>query len=378
MREKMKIELKEIAIRDLVVAYTNDETLGVSAFNGKLDIRPAYQRNFVYNPEQRNRVIDTVQKDFPLNVMYWAKHDLHTAITPRPFAYDVLDGQQRTISICDYHNGDFSVDGKFFYNLTSDEKKQFLDYKLMVYICEGSESEKLAWFRIINIAGAKLTEQELRNSVFTGAWLSSAKKYFSKVHGPAHSIGGGYLDGSANRQEYLETAISWIATKSSIDNYMAAHQCDADATALWTHFEAVINWVQLTFPKYRKAMQGLDWGTLYEAYKTKVLDPAALEIKIRALLIDDDVTRKAGIYAYLLSGDEKHLSVRAFPDHMKETAIAAQGGKCPGAKCTSLGKPFNLSEMEADHITPWSLGGKTLAANCQMLCKECNRRKSNT
>jgi hypothetical protein len=374
----MKIELKEIAIRDLVVAYKNDDDLGVSAFNGKLDIRPAYQRNFVYNPEQRNRVIDTVQKDFPLNVMYWAKHDLHAALTPGQFAFDVLDGQQRTISICDYHQGDFSVDGKYFYNLTDDKKEQFLDYKLMVYVCDGTDSAKLDWFRIINIAGAKLTEQELRNSVYTGAWLSSAKKYFSRVHGPAHSIGGGYLAGSANRQDYLETAISWAANNDSIEDYMSRHQRDIDATALWDHFEAVIHWVQWAFPTYRKDMQGLNWGGLYASYKDIVMGPISFEPRIRALLIDDDVTKKSGIYAYLLSGDEKHLSVRAFPDHMKETALAAQSGKCPGAKCTSPGKIFKLSEMEADHITPWSLGGKTLAANCQMLCKECNRRKSNT
>lgn len=373
----MKIELKEITIRDLVAGYLNEDEAGVSGYGGKLNIRPAYQREFVYNDEQRNKVIDTVSNGFPLNVMYWAKNDLHSSIEPDQFAFEVLDGQQRTLSICQYCSSKFSINENYFHSLAPDVKEKFLDYKLMVYFCEGVASEKLAWFKTINIAGAKLTEQELRNAVYTGAWLSSAKKYFSKTNCVAYQLGSGYVKGSPIRQEYLEEAIDWLSA-GQITEYMSLHQRDPNADLLWAHFQAVISWVQITFPKYRKAMQGLEWGALYEAHKSKILDPVALEAKICALLIDDDVTRKSGVYAYLLSGDEKHLSVRAFPDHMKETALTAQGGKCLLPKCTSPGKLFNLSEMEADHITPWSLGGKTLAANCQMLCKECNRRKSAT
>ncbi|MCK5538618.1 MAG: DUF262 domain-containing protein, partial [Bacteroidales bacterium] len=194
----MKIELKEITVRELTNGYEDNEEAGVVGFNGKLDIRPPYQREFIYKDKQRDAVIDTITKEFPLNVMYWAVREDGN--------FEVIDGQQRTISICQYVNGDFAYMFRYFHNLSNDEQEQILDYKLMVYVCSGTDSEKLQWFKTINIAGEKLTEQELRNAVYAGSWVSDAKRYFSKSTCPAYGIGGDYLNGSAIRQEYLETA----------------------------------------------------------------------------------------------------------------------------------------------------------------------------
>lgn len=240
----------------------------------------------------------------------------------------------------------------------------------MVYLCSGTDSEKLEWFKTINIAGEKLTEQELRNAVHVGTWVTDAKKYFSKNGCAAYGIGSLYLSGSANRQDYLETAIERIS-EGEIENYMSAHQHDPNALALWTYFQAVITWVKGTFPKYRKEMKGVDWGTLYNKYKDELYDTDELERKILKLIDDDDVQSVKGIYTYILTGEEKHLNLRQFDDKTKRKIYERQAGVC--AKC---GKSFEFSAMEADHITPWHEGGKTAEANCQMLCKDDNRRKS--
>ena len=242
-----------------------------------------------------------------------------------------------------------------------------------VYVCAGTASEKLSWFRIINIAGEKLTDQELRNAVYAGPWVSDAKRYFSRPKGPAYAVGTKYVKGSPIRQEYLETAIRWIKREGeTVEEYMAAHQHDKTATALWSHFQSIIDRVVAVFPNYRKPMKGVDWGGLYAHLKDESLDPKALEDEVARLTIDDDVTRKAGIYAYLLTGEERHLSIRAFTPAMKQRAFEIQKGICK-----VCAKAFEIADMEADHITPWSEGGKTIDQNCQMLCKRCNRTKSN-
>lgn len=357
----MKIELKEFTIRDIVNGYENSDEEGVVAFSGRLDIRPKYQREFVYKEAQRNAVIDTIRKGFPLNVMYWVKNDDN---------YEVLDGQQRTISFCEYVVGNFSVDEMYFHNLTNDKQEQILDYKLFIYICDGTDSEKLEWFKTINIAGEKLSNQELRNAVYTGPWLSSAKQKFSKTGCMAYKIGEKYMSGSPIRQEYLETAISWI-NNGKIEEYMSIHQQDDNADELWQYFRAVIEWVELKFPKYRKEMKGIAWGELYNKYKDKSLDAKKLEAELEKLMMDDEVTNKKGVYPYVLSHDERHLNLRAFSDSQKRKTYEKQKGICPMCK-----EHFEIEQMEADHITPWSQGGKTNDENCQMLCKECNRRKS--
>jgi len=357
----MKIELHQIPVRELVKNYLNSDEEGVTAWGGKLNIRPKYQREFVYKDEQRDAVIDTLRNGYPLNVMYWCKIGEDS--------YEVLDGQQRTLSICEYVTGRFMIDFKLFSTLTSDEQEQILDYELMVYFCEGTDSEKLAWFRVVNIAGAVLTAQELRNAVYTGEWLTDAKWHFSKTSCAASKMASNLLTGSPIRQEYLETALSWISN-GQIEKYMACHQRDHTANALWSHFQAVITWVNSTFPNYRKEMKGIDWGVLYRQFKDADLDPKALETEVARLMIDDDVTNKKGIYAYVLGHDERHLNIRAFSEAMKRAAYEKQGGLCK-----QCGKHFDIAVMEGDHITPWSQGGKTDKDNCQMLCRACNREK---
>lgn len=356
----MKIELHEIKIRDLIVGYIDNQDEGVYAYNGKLNIRPKYQREFVYKDAQRDAVIDTVQKNFPLNVMYWVKNDDE---------YEVLDGQQRTISICQYVTGEYSINARAWHNLTSDEKDKILDYTLMIYFCEGTDSEKLAWFKIINIAGEKLTDQELRNAVYTGSWLTDAKKYFSKNNCAAYNLGKDYINGIANRQEILETAISWI-NDGKIEDYMSKNQNEPNANELWLYFQNVISWIKVVFPSYRKEMKGLPWGELYNKFGSVKYDSVKLEELIKKLMIDDEVTKKSGIYLYLLTKDEKYLSIRVFSESQKRAGYEKQNGICPNCK-----EHFDIVEMEGDHITPWSEGGKTDTENLQMLCRDCNRRK---
>jgi hypothetical protein len=358
----MKIELHEVTVREVAENYVDNAEEGVVGYNGKLNIRPKYQREFVYDDKKRDAVIDTITKEFPLNVMYWVKNEDGT--------FEVLDGQQRTISFCQYVKGDFSVNNRAFHNLTDTEKEKILNYRLMIYFCEGNDKEKLDWFKIINIAGEKLTDQELRNAVYTGTWLTSAKSIFSKSNCAAYLLSKDYVNGSPIRQEILETALSWIS-KGEIEKYMSAHQHDPNANELWTYYRNVIEWVKLTFTTYRKEMKGIDWGSLYDKFKDKMFDAKKLEKEIQALMMDDEVTAKKGIYPYVLTRNEKYLNIRAFSESQKREAYERQKGVCRVCK-----KKWKIEEMEADHITPWHLGGKTTAENCQMLCKEDNRRKS--
>lgn len=358
----MRIEPVDVTVGELADGYFDNDEGGVVGYSGQLDIRPPYQREFVYKDKQRDAVIDTIFKNYPLNVMYWAVRD--------DGGFEIIDGQQRTISVCQYVNGDFSFEGRYFHNLQADEKERLLNYPLTIYQCSGSDSDKLAWFRTINIAGEKLTDQELRNAVYSGPWVSAAKPIFSKSNCPAYGLGSDYLTGTPIRQDYLETVIRWISD-GEIEEYMAIHQHDPNANTEWLYFQSVIAWVKATFPNYRKQMKGLPWGTLYNAHKDTPQDAEKLEERIAALMADDDVTAKKGIYTYVLTGEERHLSIRSFTDNQKVEAYERQKGVCP--KC---GQTFEIGEMEADHITPWSKGGRTIAENCQLLCRDDNRRKS--
>jgi hypothetical protein len=351
-------------VSELVNGYEDKAEEGVRGYSGQLNIRPAYQREFIYKEKQRNEVINTVRKGFPLNTMYWAIADN---------GFELMDGQQRTVSVCQYVQGDFAVeiDGSpmFFNNLTAEKQKQILDYELSVYVCEGTEGEKLDWFKIINIAGEKLTDQELRNAIYTGSWLANAKRWFSRSGCPAYQIGEKYVNGSTIRQEYLEKALDWIS-RDKIEDYMSIHQHNADAQELWQYFQEVISWVERTFPVYRKFMKGLDWGGFYNNHKSDKLNAATIEQEIKNLVNDDEVDSKKGIYEYLLTGNEKTLSLRTFDEKTKVKIYEKQKGICPACK-----KNYTIGEMEADHIIPWSNGGKTVADNCQMLCKMDNRTK---
>ena len=373
----LKIELKEVAIRDIVAGYLDRGVDGVTGLNGKLNVRPAYQREFVYSGKQRDAVMETILKGFPLNIMYWCENEDGT--------YEILDGQQRTISFCQFYANEYMITHRgtlrTFNSMPQDDQDTILNYKCMIYICKGTHSEKLEWFKVINTGGVKLNDQELRNACYTGKWLTDAKLKFSKPQCPAYAIGSKYISGILNRQDYLETALDWIRQKknmSSIEEYMLQHQNDANAIELWNYFSSVINWVVATFPKHRSQMKEVSWGVLYNNYGETVYDAEEMEEKVKSLMLDDEVTSKKGIYEYVFDGLEKHLSLRSFSDAQKIKAYNRQNGKCP--RCTAMNKPtknkiWAIEEMEGDHITPWHEGGKTEDSNCQMLCKTCNREK---
>ena len=376
---------KQISIADLFNGFVNNEEEGVYTYiriDGELiktDIRPPYQREFVYSDDKRNKVIETLSRNLPLGVIYLAKNSDGTM--------EVIDGQQRIMSICKYLNGDFSVNGiaDFLNEKTFDCElykntaiyKQIMSYNnLLAYIVEGDDDEKLDWFRTINISGEKLTEQELLNANYTGEWLCSAKRKFSKTNCVAFKKGNKLVNGSPIRQDYLETALSWISGgKENIQKYMGDNYQKENAEPLWKYFVEVIEWVEKTFT-YRKEMKGIDWGKLYREYGKVEYNVAELEEKVKALMADDDVNSKKGIYEYVLSNcskdKERHLSIRKFSDKDKRTAYERQNGICP-----ICGEYHTIDEMEGDHIIPWSKGGKTTIDNLQMLCKKCNREKGN-
>ncbi len=372
----MKITLYEIKIRDLAEGYEDlsIQEEGIVGYGGRLNIRPKYQREFVYDDKKRNAVIDTVWNNFPLNVMYWVKTTGTDGIE-----YELLDGQQRTISICSFIAGEFmmNIDGNLcaWDNLTETQKERILNYSLQIYICEnGTDEEKLKWFNIINIAGEKLTEQEIRNAIYSGPWVTQAKRRFSKTGCVAYKIASDYMSGSPIRQDYFEKALKWIGNKQgkSIEQYMAEHQHDTDADQLWQYFQDVIHWVEKLFGrKYKKEMKAVDWGILYNQYRDTTLTATVIAQEVSRLMADSDVQKKPGIFHYVFDHDIRHLGIRAFDDNTKREVYEKQKGIC--AIC---GNHFEIEQMEADHISPWCDGGRTIAENCQMLCRDCNRRKS--
>ncbi len=371
----MKITPKSIKVRDVFDGYSDNGEDGVFAYGGKLVVRPPYQREFVYNMTQSEAVLHTVLKGFPLNVMYWVKVD--------DYKYEVLDGQQRTLSVMQYlkHQFPITISGqKFYYDSLPDDKyNAIMDYEFMVYICEGEESEKLEWFRVVNIAGVKLTDQELRNSVYTGKWLFDAKRHFSKRNCAAKGLSDKYITGDPNRQELLEKALKGICEYQDIDNiteYMSAHKSDDDADELWQYFQDVIHWIEKIFPEYYSDMKGVDWCHLYNQYNSKFYNSSVMTAEVKRLHEDEDVQKTKGIYEYLLCKDidpfaGRLLNLRAFDKRDKMAAYSKQEGICP-----ICGQHFEFEQMEGDHIKPWSKGGHTIPENCQMLCKDCNGKKA--
>ena len=321
-------------------------------------------------------MITTVLHGYPLNVMYWVKRS-----DDAEWPYEVMDGQQRTLSLCEYVAGKFSYDFKAFFNQPADIRQRILDYRLTVYVCEGEPSEKLAWFKTINIAGKALNEQEINNAIYAGPFVSDAKRHFSKNSCGAYRLGKDLVNGSSIRQDFLKKALEWMAAHETRSGhqmtavgYMATHQHDPNANNLWTYFQNVLNWAITNFnlKRFKKIMKGLDRALLYDLFHNKTLDTAALEKRIAELMADTDyeIQRPTGIIPYVLTGDEHSLDLRAFPDKIKQAVWEEQHHVCPLCH-----KEFELEQMEGDHIIPWSKGGRTVKENCQMLCMECNRRK---
>ena len=370
----MTIKQIEVTVGDIARGYINNEEQGIRGYGGQLDIRPPYQREFIYNESEQQAVISTVLKGYPLNVMYWVRRS-EDAGCP----YEVMDGQQRTLSLCEYVDGKFAYDFKNFFNQPADIQKLILDYPLTIYLCEGEPSEKLEWFKTINIAGKPLNEQEINNAVYAGPFVTDAKRHFSKSNCGASRLGKDLVNGRPLRQELLKKALEWMAEHEtregkpqSVVGYMAEHQHDPNANNLWTYFQNVLNWTITNFDlkRFKKIMKGLNWALYYDKYHSTTLDTADLASRISKLILDSDVQKQMGIIPYVLTGDERHLDLRSFPEDIKLTVWEKQHHIC-----LSCQKEFDYEFMEGDHITPWREGGRTVIENCQMLCRECNRRK---
>ena len=370
----MTIKQINVTVGEITQGYVNNEEQGVRGYNGLLDIRPPYQREFIYNDKEQQAVINTVLHGYPLNVMYWVKRS-DDAECP----YEVMDGQQRTLALCEYVAGKFSFEFKNFFNQPADIQKLILDYELTVYVCEGEHSEKLEWFKTINIAGKPLNEQEILNAIYAGPFVSDAKRHFSKSNCGAYKLGKDLVNGVPIRQEFLKRALEWMADHEkregkaqSAVGYMAQHQHDPNANNLWTYFQNVLNWAITNFDmkKFKKIMKGLDWALYYDMYHDKTLDTVAMAMEISTLMRDSEIQKANGIIPYVLTGDERHLDLRAFPEDIKLAVWEQQGHICP-----LCGKEYDFEFMEGDHIKPWREGGRTVIENCQMLCRDCNRHK---
>lgn len=387
----MEITRKSITIRELCEGYVNESETqiedAVKAYGGKLCVRPAFQRAFVYDKKQENAVIDTAMKGFPLNIMYWVDNGDGT--------YDCLDGQQRTISLCNFVDGISSFSAEWFnggkknyihtiQRIDPDMYERFMNYELEVYICRGAKSERMEWFRTINIAGEELYPQELRNANYVSPWLTDAKRYFSKANAsstakcPAERVGGQYTNKNANRQEILAQVISWFigsTEDADICQYMEDHINDPDASELWNYFNDVINWINEIFPGvYDKGMASVNWGALYNQYGEDDLDPDDICAKFDELIefkaskeLDISVAK---IVEYCITRDEKLLKHRQFSEPQRSTLYNRQNGICP-----DCGQHFLKADMHAHHIIPWYNGGLTEISNGVMLCKECHTQR---
>lgn len=385
----MKTTLKtEITVEEICKGFVYNEYEGKGLFglSGKLTIQPEYQRNYIYADGKRDvAVIYSVLKGYPLGLIYFTK--------VADDKFEVLDGQQRITSLGRYLTNKFKIiiDGKevYFSGLAADLQAKILQTKLLIYECEGTESEIKEWFRTINIAGVPLNEQELSNAIHSGSFVTKAKAEFSNSQNANIQKWNAFVAGNVNRQDYLRTALDWVS-KGHIDEYMSLHRYDDNITELKTYFNTVIEWARSVFRNIEKEMCGLPWGELYEQYHTTAYNPQTVTAQVKTLYADPYVKNRKGIFEYILGGctDGKLLDVRVFDDATKQAvyrkqtadATAHNTSNCP---LCALGSDANktriwkLNEMDADHITAWSKGGATDIANCQMLCKTHNRAKGN-
>ena len=388
----MKTTLKiDITVNDICVGFIYNELEGKGLFglSGKLTIQPEYQRNYIYALDGGKRemaVIESILKGYPLGLIYFN--------TVSDGAFEVLDGQQRITSIGRFVTGKFAIkDGngmeQYFGGMAEDKKARILETKLLIYECEGKESEIKEWFKTINIAGVPLNDQELLNAVYSGPFVTLGKEEFSNSQNANIQKWNAYIKGSANRQEFLECALGWVS-KGNIGDYMSRHRFEKNINELKNYFNSVIDWVSTVFTDVESEMRGIEWGRLYEAYHTKAYNPAQVSAEVKKLYGDPYVKNRKGIFEYILGGsvDTKLLDVRVFDDATKKSVYATQTAEaesksesncplCAFGHDANKAKIWKLAEMDADHVAAWSKGGGTNIKNCQMLCKSHNRAKGN-
>ena len=376
-------------VREIIDGFVYNELEGKGLFglSGKLTIQPEYQRNYIYADGKKDvAVIESLLKGYPLGLIYFNKVAHET--------YEVLDGQQRITSIGRFVTGKFAVRDEngmeqYFSGMAADKQTKIMESKLLIYECAGTESEIKEWFRTINIAGVPLNNQELLNAVYSGPFVTLCKEEFSNSQNSNIQKWGAYVNGSANRQDFLATALDWVS-RGNVGDYMSRHRYESDISELKTYFTTVIDWVSSIFTSVENEMRGLEWGRLYEEYHNKAYDPSAVTTEIQRLYGDPYVKNRRGIFEFILGGsvDTKLLDVRVFDDatkkavYAKQTATAQEKGISNCSYC-AIGHDANqtkiwaLTDMDADHVSAWSKGGMTDITNCEMLCKPHNRAKGN-
>ena len=387
----MKTTLKTYTVKEICdgFIYNEHEGKGLFGLSGRLTIQPEYQRNYIYASDGGKKeiaVIESVLKGYPLGLIYFNK------VSDDKF--EVLDGQQRITSLGRFITGKFAIvneDGnpQYFNGMAKDKQTKIQETELLIYECEGTESEIKEWFKTINIAGIPLNEQELLNAVYSGPFVTLAKAEFSNSQNSNIQKWSTYIKGNVNRQDFLECALSWVS-KGNIGEYMSSHRFDNNIDELKRYFNSVIEWVSNIFTDKKSEMRGLNWGQLYEKYHNKSYDHEEVSKKLKELYADVYVKNRKGIFEYILGdcSDPKLLDIRIFDDAIKkvvyerQTAEAKEQGKSNCPLC-AIGNDANktriweFNEMEADHVSAWSKGGKSDIDNCQMLCKTHNRAKGN-
>lgn len=388
----MKTTLRiDITVRDICegFVYNELEGKGLFGFSGKLTIQPEYQRNYIYASDGGKReiaVIESIIKGYPIGLIYFNKVN--------DDKLEVLDGQQRITSFGRFVTNKFVIkdengNEQLFRGFAVDKKNKILDTKLLIYECEGTESEIKEWFKTINIAGVPLNNQELLNAVYSGQFVTLAKEEFSNSKNANIQKWSAYIKGSANRQDFLERAFDWVS-KGNIGEYMSRHRHDTNINELKTYFNSVIDWVSTVFMDVETEMKGLEWGRLYEEYHKKSYNPQKVSEQVKQLYADPYIKNRKGVFEYILgySIDTKLLEVRVFDEATKKSVYTKQTSEaeeksisncplCAIGHDSNKTKIWKLAEMDADHVTAWSKGGATDINNCQMLCKTHNRAKGN-
>ena len=385
--------LTDLTVKEICegFVYNQLEGKGLFGWSGKLIIQPEYQRNFLYadnNGKKEIAVIDSMLKGYPIGLIYFNE--------PEKGKYEILDGQQRITSIGRFVTEKFAIKDKYgmeqyFTGLPKEEQEKLLNYRLLVYVCNGTEKEIKEWFETINIAGVPLNKQELLNATYSGPFVTAAKAVFSNSSSPQQQKWSCYINGNANRQDILHEALVWVAKgEENVGGYMSLHRQDNNIDELKTYFDTVLDWAKAVFGEPKGEMRGLEWGAFYEKYHNNSYNPAQIQQRVKELYEDEFVTNKRGIFEYLLGGETEPflLNIRIFEDSVKKTVYARQTSEAQAlgiSNCPECAKGhdnvrtkiYKITEMDADHVTAWSKGGATDISNCQMLCKTHNRAKGN-